>query len=54
MHYTLGTGSRTLDDYGVTGIPHAFIIGRDGKLVWKGHPSDDEFEAQLNAALAAK
>jgi len=23
---------------GVEGIPHAFVIGRDGKVVWAGHP----------------
>lgn len=54
MHYTLGTGSKTLDEYGVTGIPHAFIIGRDGKLLWRGHPADEAFEKQLEAALEAK
>jgi len=25
---------------GVEGIPHAFLISKDGKLVWHGHPMD--------------
>ncbi len=23
---------------GVQGIPHAFIVGKEGKVLWKGHP----------------
>ena len=40
--------------YGVTGIPHAFLIGRDGKLLWHGHPADDEFEKKIAEALKGK
>jgi hypothetical protein len=49
MHYTVGAGSETGDAYGVTGIPHAFIIGRDGLLKWAGHPADPEFDKALEA-----
>lgn len=35
------------------GIPHAAIYGVDGKLVWHGHPADDEFKRQVKAALKA-
>ncbi len=24
--------------FGITGIPHAFIVGKDGKIAWHGHP----------------
>lgn len=24
--------------FGIKGIPHAFIVGKDGKIVWAGHP----------------
>jgi thiol-disulfide isomerase/thioredoxin len=27
-----------MDAFGVRGIPHAFIIGKDGRLIWRGHP----------------
>jgi thiol-disulfide isomerase/thioredoxin len=26
--------------YGQGGIPHAFIVGKDGKVWWQGHPMD--------------
>ena len=29
------------------GIPHAFIIDRKGKIVWHGHPMDDDFKDEL-------
>jgi hypothetical protein len=24
---------------GINGIPHAFLVGKDGKIVWEGHPT---------------
>jgi len=27
-----------MEAFGVGGIPHAFIVGRDGNLLWHGHP----------------
>lgn len=32
-------GSRSSGDYGVNGIPASFLVGPDGRLLWKGHPS---------------
>jgi thiol-disulfide isomerase/thioredoxin len=54
MNYTIGTGSRTSGDYGVRGIPHAVIIGRDGTVAWAGHPGSDDFDKQIERALAAR
>jgi thiol-disulfide isomerase/thioredoxin len=54
IKYVVGTGSELSSDYGVAGLPHAFVIGRDGKLLWEGDPDDKEFEKQIKAALAAK
>jgi thiol-disulfide isomerase/thioredoxin len=51
MHYTVGIGSQAVEDYGVTGIPHAFIIGRDGKVLWSGQPSEDDFEKTILSQL---
>ena len=34
--------------FGVGGIPHAFIVGKDGTLVWHGHPM-----AQMDQVLKA-
>ncbi len=41
--------------YGVTGIPAAFAIGPDGKVLWAGHPaeiSDSTVEKWLRGAKA--
>lgn len=35
------------------GIPHACVFGYDGKLIWHGHPADDEFEDAIKDALKA-
>ena len=43
MNYSVGCGSTSGQDYGVTGIPHAFVIGTDGKIAWDGHPMDPAF-----------
>jgi thiol-disulfide isomerase/thioredoxin len=40
MDYAVGVGSPTGDAYGVTGIPHAFVVAPGGKIVWSGHPAD--------------
>jgi thiol-disulfide isomerase/thioredoxin len=52
MHYAVAldhTGT-LLKDFGVTGIPHAFLADRGGKIVWQGHPYTLT-EAQVAAAL---
>jgi thiol-disulfide isomerase/thioredoxin len=36
------------------GIPTAFVVGADGKLVWLGHPMVDRFEQAIEQAIAAK
>ncbi len=57
MTYIVGTGSTTDQAYGVRGIPHAVVIGRDGKLVWRGHPMgglDDAIETALGRPPAAQ
>ncbi len=37
MDWTIGAGSSSGRDYGVKGIPSAFIVV-DGKIVWNDHP----------------
>lgn len=36
----VGAGSTTNGAYGVSGIPHSYIIGPDGNVAWHGHPSE--------------
>lgn len=54
MKYVIGTGSELSAEYGVNGIPHAFIVGKDGKLAWEGDPNSKEFDKRVLAALNAK
>ncbi len=43
------TGAAT-KAYGVKGIPHAFLIDKDGNVAWSGHPATIR-EADIEAAL---
>lgn len=54
IKYTVGTGSDLADVYGVTAIPQGFLIGKDGKVLWSGHPSDEELEKAIQRALEKK
>jgi thiol-disulfide isomerase/thioredoxin len=36
--------------FGVGGIPHAFVVGKDGKIAWQGHPADPSFEPAVVSA----
>ena len=38
MNYVVGTGSKNSSQYGVRGIPHAFVVNPEGTVVWRGHP----------------
>lgn len=43
-----------LKAFGVNGIPHAFVVGRDGRIAWHGHPQgglDKELEKLLGEAV---
>ncbi len=51
IEYAIGTGSPLVGEYRVEGIPHAVLVGRDGKLVWEGYPADPECERKIVAAL---
>ncbi|TWT84428.1 Thiol-disulfide oxidoreductase ResA [Planctomycetes bacterium CA13] len=53
MDYPVGVGSELGAEFGVKGLPHLFLIGRDGKLVWEGLPNDEAFEKTLADALDA-
>lgn len=56
MQYPVAVDSkgRLMEQYfkllSVNGIPHAVIVGIDGKIAWNGHPMQN-LEAALDAAL---
>lgn len=33
------------------GIPHAFVFGRDGKMVWRGSPHDEAFMKAVRSVV---
>ncbi|HYG75003.1 MAG TPA: TlpA disulfide reductase family protein [Planctomycetota bacterium] len=47
----LSDGKASARSWGVSSFPTAFIVGKDGKIAWRGHPIDDEFEPALKKAL---
>ena len=50
MTYAVGGGSMSGRAYGVSGIPHAFIVDPSGVVVWEGHPMgglEEAVEEQL-------
>lgn len=47
MTYIVGAGSTSGQEYGVQGIPSAFIVDAEGTILWRGHPMagmDEELE----------
>lgn len=56
MTYAIGTGSKSFQTYGIRGIPHAYVVGRDGKILWHGHPMgglEAAIESAANASTAS-
>ena len=39
---------------GQNGVPTAFVVGKDGRIAWIGHPMDAELPRTLDAILANK
>ena len=60
MAYTVAIddGGRTTDAYmtsaGAIGIPHAFLVSKDGRIVWQGSPLDPELDTVVSKVLAGK
>ena len=48
----LDDGGRTNEDYGIRGIPSAFLVNAEGKVVWQGHPMGLEKEYIKSVVLA--
>jgi thiol-disulfide isomerase/thioredoxin len=51
VEYPIGLESTSLEDYGISGIPHAFLLSADGKILWHGHPAEPEMEKAISSAL---
>ena len=51
VEYPVGLESTTLEEYGISGIPHAFVVNPAGKVIWHGHPAGPEMEEAISSAL---
>jgi hypothetical protein len=38
VHWPVACGSKSAGDFNVPEIPYAFLIGKDGKILWQGSP----------------
>ena len=59
MDYTVAldenkaTGNRYMKPFGLNSIPQAFVIDKDGRIIWYGHPMDPVLEELVDAVLEA-
>jgi hypothetical protein len=42
-----------MEKYNMRGIPSAFVISKDGKVHWHGHPMDPGFEVAIQECVRA-
>lgn len=40
--------------YGVNSIPHAFLVDKNGDIVWHNHPQDVSMEPAIEKAISEK
>ena len=51
IRYAIGTGTSTRSAWNVPSVSYAYLIGRDGRLLWRGVP-DSRLAGRVSAALA--
>ena len=47
------TSAGYMEEFGINGIPHAFIVDKQGRVVWHGHPMDN-LDKAIEQVLAGK
>lgn len=50
----LAAAEKSVAAYGVQAYPTMFLVGKDGRILWKGQIRDDVFEQRVEKALAGK
>jgi thiol-disulfide isomerase/thioredoxin len=53
INYHIGMDNGLTDDLDVSGVPRAFIISHEGKILWSGNPGDKGFMYALKSAVNA-
>lgn len=51
VEYPIGLESASLEEYGISGIPHAFLIDQGGKVIWHGHSASPEMDDAISRAV---
>jgi thiol-disulfide isomerase/thioredoxin len=51
VEYPIGLESGSLDNYGITGIPHAFVVDANGKIVWHGNSASPELQEAVEKEI---
>jgi len=51
VEYPIGLESTTLEDYGISGIPYAFVVNQAGTIVWHGYSAEPEMENAISSAV---
>jgi thiol-disulfide isomerase/thioredoxin len=51
VEYPIGLESTALENYGISGIPHAFVVSQTGTILWHGHLAEPEMEKAISSAL---
>ncbi|MES1180403.1 MAG: TlpA disulfide reductase family protein, partial [Verrucomicrobiota bacterium] len=51
IEYPIGLESSSLESYGITGIPHAFVIDQNGKIAWQGDSASSEMDQVITKLL---
>ncbi len=51
VEYPIGLESSSLDDYGITEIPDAFVIDQSGKIIWHGNSGSSEMDKVIARIL---
>jgi thiol-disulfide isomerase/thioredoxin len=52
VNYPIGLESGALEDYGIKGIPQAFVIDQSGKIIWQGDSASPKLEKTISDAVA--
>ena len=50
-HFQCGPESKAEEEFGVEGVPHVLLVDTEGKIVFVGHPSERDLEADINTLL---
>jgi thiol-disulfide isomerase/thioredoxin len=54
VEYPIGLESASLETYGITLIPQAFVLDKAEKIVWHGNPDGEEMGKAIAAAMGAR